>query len=91
MRPRQRRIALVLIVVGGVALAGALALRAFRDNVMFYFDPSKVARDGVLQTEGVLPANASSYKQLLVTLETQRAPRSPGQIVLQGAALHLAG
>jgi hypothetical protein len=49
------------------------------------FDPSRVAKDGVLQTEGVLPANASSYKQLLVTLETQRAPRSPGTIVLQGA------
>lgn len=55
------------------------------------FDPSKVAKDGVLQTEGVLPANASSYKQLLVTLETQRAPRSPGKIVLQGAALRLTG
>ena len=34
---------LVAIIVCGVGLAGALALRAFRENVMFYFDPTKVA------------------------------------------------
>jgi cytochrome c-type biogenesis protein CcmE len=33
----------VALIVCGVGLAGALALRAFRENVMFYFDPSKVA------------------------------------------------
>jgi cytochrome c-type biogenesis protein CcmE len=43
MTPRQRRLTLVLVIVSGVGLAGALALRAFRENVMFYFDPSKVA------------------------------------------------
>jgi len=32
----------VLGIVAGVALAGALALRAFERNVMFYFSPSKV-------------------------------------------------
>jgi cytochrome c-type biogenesis protein CcmE len=41
--PRQRRMSLVAIIVVGVSLAGALALRAFRENVMFYFDPTKVA------------------------------------------------
>jgi cytochrome c-type biogenesis protein CcmE len=34
---------LVAVIVVGVSLAGALALRAFRENVMFYFDPTKVA------------------------------------------------
>ncbi|HMD58230.1 MAG TPA: cytochrome c maturation protein CcmE [Steroidobacteraceae bacterium] len=43
MTPRQRRLTLVVLIVTGVALAGALALRAFRENVMFYFDPTKVA------------------------------------------------
>ena len=43
MTPRQRRLTLVVVIVCGVGLAGALALRAFRENVMFYFDPSKVA------------------------------------------------
>jgi cytochrome c-type biogenesis protein CcmE len=41
--PRQRRMTLVAVIVIGVSLAGALALRAFRENVMFYFDPTKVA------------------------------------------------
>jgi cytochrome c-type biogenesis protein CcmE len=30
-------------IVAGVALAGGLALQAFKQNVMFYFDPTKVA------------------------------------------------
>ncbi len=43
MTPRQRRMVMVAVIVCGVGIAGALALRAFRENVMFYFDPSKVA------------------------------------------------
>ena len=43
MTPRQLRMSLVAIIVVGVSIAGTLALRAFRENVMFYFDPSKVA------------------------------------------------
>jgi hypothetical protein len=43
----------------------------------------------VLQTAGPLPTNASHFKQLLVTLETQARPKGPGKIVLQGAlSLH---
>lgn len=49
MTPRQRRMALVAVIVVGVSIAGALALRAFRENVMFYFDPSKVAAGQVKQ------------------------------------------
>ncbi|MFT3905151.1 MAG: cytochrome c maturation protein CcmE [Steroidobacteraceae bacterium] len=43
MTPRQKRMALVGGILLGVAVAGGLALQAFRDNVMFYFDPTKVA------------------------------------------------
>ena len=43
MTPRQRRMTLVLGIVAGVGVAGALALSAFRQNVMFFFDPSQVA------------------------------------------------
>jgi cytochrome c-type biogenesis protein CcmE len=43
MTPRQRRITLVVGILGGVSLAGLLALSAFRENVMFFFDPSQVA------------------------------------------------
>jgi hypothetical protein len=37
-----------------------------------------------LSTAGPLPSNASQYKQLLVTIETQQKPKQPGTIVLQG-------
>lgn len=43
MTPRQRRMTLVLGIVAGVAIAGALALSAFRSNVTFFFDPTQVA------------------------------------------------
>jgi cytochrome c-type biogenesis protein CcmE len=44
MTPRQRRLVLVLGIVAGVSVAGALALSAFRQNVTFYFVPSQVAQ-----------------------------------------------
>ena len=43
MTPRRRRMLLVIGILGGVSVAGALALQAFRSNVMFFFDPSQVA------------------------------------------------
>jgi cytochrome c-type biogenesis protein CcmE len=43
MTPRRRRIALVVGILAGVSIAGLLALNAFRENVMFFFDPSQVA------------------------------------------------
>ncbi len=43
MTPRRRRLYWVLVILAGVSGAGALALRAFQQNVMFYFDPSRIA------------------------------------------------
>ena len=43
MTPRRRRLLLVLGILAGVGIAGALALTAFRENVMFFFDPSQIA------------------------------------------------
>ena len=43
MTPRRRRLLLVLGIVAGVSIAGALALTALRQNVMFFFDPSQIA------------------------------------------------
>jgi len=40
---RRRRLILVLGILAGVGIAGALALTAFQKNVMFFFDPSAVA------------------------------------------------
>jgi hypothetical protein len=44
-----------------------------------------VGSNGKLSTEGPLPSDASHFRQLVVTLETQAKPKSPGQIVLIGA------
>jgi cytochrome c-type biogenesis protein CcmE len=61
---------LVGCIVVGVALAGALALRAFRDNVMFYFDPSKV-------TSGeVRPGQKFRLGGMVVVGSLQRSPGS---------------
>ena len=40
---RRRRLWIVLGILAGVSVAGALALSAFRQNVTFYFTPSEVA------------------------------------------------
>lgn len=55
------------------------------DSHLLGFVNPAVKADGKLQTAGVLPANASHFKQLLVTVETQGHPTAPGTIVLQGA------
>ncbi len=55
------------------------------DNHILGFVNPPVSSNGVLQTEGVLPVNASHYKQLLVSLESQPKPTAPAQIILQGA------
>ena len=49
------------------------------------FVPALVTKDGKLTTEGKLPPDAAAYHRLLITLETQSKPASPGEVVLAGA------
>jgi len=42
MTPRRQRMVLVGLVVAGVAVSAALALQAFRENVLFFFSPTDV-------------------------------------------------
>jgi cytochrome c-type biogenesis protein CcmE len=44
---RRRRLILVLGILAGVGIAGALALNAFKRNVTFFFDPTAVSRGEV--------------------------------------------
>jgi hypothetical protein len=60
------------------------------DSKLLGFVNPGIKANGVLRTLGPLPANASHFKQLLVTRETQAKPRGPGSIVLQGS-LNLPG
>jgi hypothetical protein len=53
-------------------------------HILGFVNPA-VGSNGQLKTAGGLPSNASHYKNLLVTLETQSNPRTPGQIILEGA------
>jgi cytochrome c-type biogenesis protein CcmE len=46
MTPRRRRLVLVLGILAGVGIAGAFALTAMKENVMFFFDPSQIASGG---------------------------------------------
>lgn len=54
------------------------------DSHLLGFVNPPVGSTGKLQTQGVLPSNASHFKQLVVTLETQANPTTPGTILLQG-------
>lgn len=48
------------------------------------FVDARVTKSGLLETSGKLPRDAASYNQVLLTLETDRNPKQPGTIILQG-------
>jgi hypothetical protein len=54
------------------------------DSTRVGFVNQAVGKNGKLETGGPLPANAGRFKELLLTLETQNSPKTPGQIVLKG-------
>ena len=64
MTPRRRRLVAVLAVFAGVAIATALAMFAFRDNLLYFYNPTQVLagdapssrkfRVGGMVTEGSL-------------------------------------
>ena len=62
-------------------------------NKFLGFDRNLVGKNGKLAIEGTLPANAArrclstgctGYSRLLITLETQQHPKTPGEVVLSG-------
>jgi hypothetical protein len=53
-------------------------------SLLLGFVSPPVSSNGRLETVGKLPANAASFKDVLVTLETVAKPKGPGTIVLQG-------
>ena len=50
MTPRRQRMVLISLVVIGVAVSAGLALRAFQENLLFFFSPTQIA-------EGEAPDN----------------------------------
>jgi len=54
------------------------------DSTRVGFVTPGVGKNGRLQTGGALPANAAHFKDVLLTLETQSNPKTPGTTVLEG-------
>jgi len=42
---RRKRIILILLMIAGIAIAAGFALKAFNENLMFFYTPSDVAAD----------------------------------------------
>ena len=42
---RKKRLYLIGLMVGAIAVATVLALKAFDDNLMFFFSPSEVVAE----------------------------------------------
>lgn len=53
-------------------------------QILGFVDPG-VGSNGRLETAGGLPANASRFHKVLVTLESKSKPKTPGPIILEGA------
>ena len=76
---RRRRLILVVAILAGVSIAGALALNAFRRNVTFFFDPTQVAKGevapgqafrlGGMVTEGSLARSPGSMEVRFVVTD----------------------
>jgi cytochrome c-type biogenesis protein CcmE len=71
MTPRTRRLLLVIGILVGVGISGALALTAFRQNVTFYFVPSQLAAGQV---------HGDEHFRLGGMVEKGSVRRSPGSL-----------
>src|SRR5215216_4290302 len=50
MKPRHKRLALIVVGLAVIGVAAALVLNAFQDNLVFFFSPTQVAaREAPLQ------------------------------------------
>ena len=47
MKPRHRRVALIVTGVAGLCIAVVLVLQAFNENLVFFFTPTQVAANEV--------------------------------------------
>jgi hypothetical protein len=55
-----------------------------QSKLLGFVDPA-VKINGRLKTAGILPKDAFRYHELLITLETQAQPPTPGAVALQGS------
>jgi cytochrome c-type biogenesis protein CcmE len=80
MTPRRRRMLIVVFIVTGISSAAALALNAFRQNLLFFYSPTQVAngeappahliRVGGLVTKGSFKRDADGLTVHFVVTDT---------------------
>lgn len=70
---RRRRLVMVLVVVVGVAIAASLGLRAFRQNLLYYYTPSQVAKGD---------AHAGEYFRMGGLVALGSVKRVPGSLTV---------
>jgi|SRR5688572_6446003 len=83
MTPRRKRLFVVFGILAGVAVAATLAVQAFRDNMMLFFDPSQVVageapqgrtfRIGGMVTEGSVKREPGSLEVRFVVTDFQHS------------------
>jgi cytochrome c-type biogenesis protein CcmE len=72
MTPRRKRLLAVIAIIGGVGAATALAMLAFQDNLLYFYNPTQVVageapsgrtfRIGGLVTQGSLQKTEGTLK-----------------------------
>ena len=72
MTPRRKRLLAVLAIIGGVGAATALAMLAFQDNLLYFYNPTQIVageapsgrtfRIGGLVTQGSLQKTEGTLK-----------------------------
>jgi cytochrome c-type biogenesis protein CcmE len=83
MTPRRKRLLAVVAIVAGVGAATALAMLAFRDNLLYFYNPSQVLagdaprartfRIGGMVTEGSLQRTPGSLQVRFVVTDYQHS------------------
>ena len=69
MTPRRQRMMLIGLVLVGVVVSATLALRAFQENLMYFFSPTQVAA-------GEAPERAFRLGGMVVEKSVEREPGS---------------
>ena len=83
MKRRHKRIGFIVAGLAGLAIAAALALNAFQDNLVFFFSPSQVAakeaptgrtfRVGGLVQEGTVKRDADGLTVRFTVTDTAQS------------------
>jgi cytochrome c-type biogenesis protein CcmE len=74
MKPRHKRLAVIVAGLSAIAIAAALILNAFRSNLVFFFSPSQVAageapRDRAFRIGGMVESGSVKRQADGITVE----------------------